>query len=110
MTTTCASDDNIGNIVLYVTDSYLHICFATKTGICATHCVRKSSQTGEATVCRARKDTLEQHVLDGNDDETNIEFFLHSNDAEIRRIFAEAISTHTYVLKLVTYILVSPAM
>ena len=39
-------------------------------------CIRKSSQTGGATVYRAIKDTLEEHVLDGSNDQTSVEFFL----------------------------------
>ena len=60
------------------------------------------------TVYQALKDTLEEHVLDGSNDETSIELFLHSNDIEMRPILAQAISTHMYVLKLVAYILISP--
>ena len=60
-------------------------------------CIRKSSQTGGETVYRALKDTLEEDVLDDNDDQTSIVFFSHSDDTEIRRILAQAISTHMYV-------------
>ena len=62
-------------------------------------CIRKSSQTGGVTVYRSLKDILKEHVLDGSDDHNKIEFFLHSNDTEIRRILAEAINTHMFVLK-----------
>ena len=56
--------------------------------------------TGGATVSRALKDTLEEHVLDGSNDETSIKFFFYSNDTEIRQKLSEVINTHMYVLKV----------
>ena len=81
--------------------------FYDEDGDWGNACIRKSSQTGGATVYRSFKDTLEEHVLDGSDDQTSIEFFLHSNDADIRRILAHVIRTHTYVLKFVSYTLIT---
>ena len=42
---------------------------------------------------QARRDTIEEHVIDGGDDQ-NLEFFIHSNDETIRRIFQDAIDIH----------------
>ena len=82
MKTTCASNANIRDVVLNVVVFYLKTCDGD--GDWCNACIGKSSQTDRATVYRSLKDTLEEHVLDGNDDETSIEFFLHSNDTEMR--------------------------
>ena len=84
--------------------------FCDEDGDWCNACIRKSSQTGGATVYQVLKDTLEEQIIDGGDDQTSTEFFLHSNNTERRRILARAINTHMYVLKLVLYIyiLISP--
>ena len=41
-------------------------------------CVKKSTQRGGAT-CKALRDTIKEHVIDGGDDQS-LEFFLHFND------------------------------
>ena len=56
-------------------------------------CVKKSTQRGGSSVYKALRDTLEQHVIDGGDDQS-LEFFIHSNDEEIRRILQDAVDVH----------------
>ena len=60
--------------------------------VCHT-CVKKSTQRGGATAYKARRDTMEEHVIDGGDDQ-NLEFFIDSNDETIRRILHGAIDIH----------------
>ena len=55
--------------------------------------VRKSTQRGGFSVYKALRDTLDQHVIDGGDDQS-LEFFIHSNDEEIRRILQDAADVH----------------
>ena len=56
-------------------------------------CVKKSTQRGGSSVYKALRDTLEQHVIDGGDDQS-LEFFVHSNDEEIRRILQDTVDVH----------------
>ena len=56
-------------------------------------CLKKSTQRGGSSVYNALHDTLEQHVIDGGDDQS-LEFFIHSNDEEIRRIHQDAVDVH----------------
>ena len=56
-------------------------------------CVKKSTQRGGSSVYKALRDTLEQHVIDGGDDQS-LEYFIHSNDEEIRRILQDAVDLH----------------
>ena len=53
-------------------------------------CVKKSTQRGGSSVYKALRYTLEQHVIDGGDDQS-FEFFIHSNDEEICRILRNAV-------------------
>ena len=62
-------------------------------GSISNACVKKSTQCGGSSVYKALRDTLEQHVIDGGDDQ-NLEFFIHSNDEEIRRILQNAVDVH----------------
>ena len=57
---------------------------------------KKSIQRGGATSYNALRDTIEEHVIDGGDDQS-LEFFIHSNDETIRRILQNAIDIHKYV-------------
>ena len=56
-------------------------------------CVKKSTQRGGATAYKALRDTTEEHVIDGSDDQS-LEFFIHFNDEAIRRILKNAIDIH----------------
>ena len=56
-------------------------------------CVNKSTQSGGATAYKALRDTIEEHVIDGGDDQS-LEFFINSNDETIRRILQVAIDIH----------------
>ena len=56
-------------------------------------CVKKSTQHGGSSVYKALRDTLEQHVIDGGDDQS-LEYFIHSNDEEIRGILLDALDIH----------------
>ena len=51
---------------------------------------KKSTQRGGATAYKALRDTIEEHVIGGGDDQ-RLEFFVHSNDEAIRRIVQDAI-------------------
>ena len=42
-------------------------------------CVKKSTQRGGATAYKVLRDTIEEYVIDGGDDQS-LEFFLHFND------------------------------
>ena len=52
--------------------------------------LHKKSTSRGATAYKALRDTVEEHVIDGGDDQS-LELFIHSNDAEIRRILQDAI-------------------
>ena len=56
-------------------------------------CVKKSTQRGDATAYKARRDTIEEHVIDGGNDQS-LEFFIHFNDEAIRRILQDAIEIY----------------
>ena len=56
-------------------------------------CVEKSTQRGGSCVYKALHDTLEQHVIDGGDDQS-LEFVIQSNDEEIRRILQDGVDAH----------------
>ena len=56
-------------------------------------CVKKSIQRCGTSAYKALRDILEEHVIDGGDDQS-LEFFIHSNDSAIRRIFQDAINIH----------------
>ena len=45
-------------------------------------CVKKSTQRSGSSVYKALRDTLEQHVMDGGDDQS-LEFIIHYNDEDI---------------------------
>ena len=62
-------------------------------GTVSNACVKKSTQRGGSSVYKALRNTLEQHVSDGDDDQS-LEFFIHSNDEEIRRILQDAVDVH----------------
>ena len=54
---------------------------------------KKSTQRGSATAYKALRDIIEEHVIDGGDDQS-LEFFVHFNDEAIRRILQDAIDIH----------------
>ena len=56
-------------------------------------CFKKSTQRGGSSVYKALRDILEQYVIDGGDDQS-LDFFIHSNDEEIRRILQNAVDVH----------------
>ena len=62
-------------------------------GTICNACWKKSTQRSSSSVYKALRDTLEQHVIDGGDDQS-LEFFMHSNDEEIRRILQDAVDVH----------------
>ena len=62
-------------------------------GTICNACVKKSTQLGGSSGYKALHDTLEQHLIDGDDDQS-LEFFIHSNDEEIRRILQDALDIH----------------
>ena len=66
-------------------------------GIICNACVKKLIQRGGSSVYKALRDTLEQHVIDGGDDQS-LKFFIHSNDEEIRRILHDAVDLHKLVI------------
>ena len=55
--------------------------------------VRKSVQRGGATAYKALRDTIEEYVIDGGDDQS-LEFFIHSNDETIQHTLQDAIDIH----------------
>ena len=75
-------------------DRYLgpHACTDVGGSICNA-CVKKSTQRGDLSVCKSLRDTLEQHIFDGGDDQS-LEFFIHSNDEDFRRILQDAVDIH----------------
>ena len=62
-------------------------------GTVCNECVKKSTQRGGSSVYKALRDTLEQYVIDGGDDQS-LKFFIHSNDEEISRILQDAVHVH----------------
>ena len=60
-------------------------------------CVKKSTQGGGFSVYKALRNTLEQHVFDGGDDQS-LEFFINSNDGEIRRMLQDAVDVHKLLI------------
>ena len=66
-----------------------------------------SSQTGGATVYRALKDTLKEHVLDDSDDQISIIFSALQRNRDTSN--TRPGDKHPHVcLKLITYTLISP--
>ena len=70
--------------------SYL---YSDGDGSICNACVTKSTQRGGATAYKALRNTIEEHVIDGGDDQS-LEFFIHSIDESIRRILLDAIYIH----------------
>ena len=56
-------------------------------------CVKQSTRRGGATAYKALRDTMEEHVIDGGDDQI-LEFLIHSNDETIQRILQDVIDIH----------------
>ena len=56
-------------------------------------CVKKSNQRVGAIAYKALRDTIEEHIIDGGDDQS-LEFFIYLNDEAIRRILQDAIDIH----------------
>ena len=57
-------------------------------------CVKESTERDGSSVYKALRDTLEQHVIDGGDDQS-LEYLIHSNDEDIRRNIQDAVDVHT---------------
>ena len=62
-------------------------------GTICNACVKKSTQHGGSSGYKALRDTLEQHLNDGGD-EQSLKLFIHSTDEEIRRIHQDALGIH----------------
>ena len=62
-------------------------------GLIYNACVRESTQGGDATAYKALRDTIEEPVIGGGDDQS-LEFFIHSNDETSRHILQDAIYIH----------------
>ena len=75
-----------------IVGAWARIFIPTITVQSATHASNKSTQRGNTTVCKALRDTLQQHVIDSGDDKS-LEFFIHSNDEEIGRVLQDATAT-----------------
>ena len=71
---------------------YLRPHLYTDGSICNA-CINKSTQHGGSSIYKALCDSLEQHVIDGGDDQS-LEYVIHFNDEEIRRILQDAIDVH----------------
>ena len=56
-------------------------------------CVKKSTRRGGSSVCKALRETLEQHLINDGDDQS-LEFLIHSHDGEVRRILQDAVDIH----------------
>ena len=54
---------------------------------------KKVNSTRRCHHLQGPRDTIEEHVIDGGDDQ-NLEFFIHFNDEAIRRILQDAIDIH----------------
>ena len=54
---------------------------------------KKWTQHGDSSVYKTLRDTLEQHLIKGGDDQS-LEYFIHSNNEEIRRILQDALDIH----------------
>ena len=54
---------------------------------------KKATQLGGSSFYKALRKTLEQRAIDGGEDQS-LEFFIHSNDEEIRRILQYALDVH----------------
>ena len=67
--------------------------YIDEDGSICNACVRKSTQRGGTTAYKAQRNTIEDHVIDGGDDQS-LEFFIHSNDETIRHILQDAIDIH----------------
>ena len=70
----------------------LHL-YSDGDGSICNACVKKSSQRGGSTAYKALRNTIEEHVIDGGDDQS-LELFIHSNDETIRHILQDAIDIH----------------
>ena len=58
---------------------------------------KKSTQRGGATAYKALRDTVEEHVIDGGDDQS-LEFIVHFNYEAIRRILQDATDIHKFTI------------
>ena len=67
--------------------------YSDEDGSICNACVKKSTQRGGATAYKALRDTMEEHVIDGGDNQS-LEFFIHSNDETIRHILQDTIDIH----------------
>ena len=72
---------------------YAHL-YSDGGGWICNVCVKKSSQRGGATAYKTLLDTIEEHVIEGGDDQS-LEFFIHSN-----LMHSDAISTTQYTYKI----------
>ena len=56
-------------------------------------CVKKSTQRGGATAYKNLRDTIEEHVIGGGDDQS-LDFFINFNAEAIQRILQNARAIH----------------
>ena len=63
--------------------------YSDSNGTICNACIKKSTKHGGSSVYKALRDTLEQHVIDGGDDQS-LEYIIHSNDEEFWRILQDA--------------------
>ena len=76
--------------VACVDATFLRFSIPTATVQSATCASRNPLSRGGSSVYNIHRDTRKQHVIDGGDDQS-LEFFIHSNDEEIRRIHQDAV-------------------
>ena len=62
-------------------------------GLMCNVCIKKSTQHGSASAYKALHDIIEEHIIDGRDDQS-LAFFIHSNNGAIRHILQDAINIH----------------
>ena len=60
-------------------------------------CVRKSTQFGsgvEKSIYKSFRDTVEEHIVTGVDDQYNVEDFFENSEVEIKSTLDNALKTH----------------
>ena len=60
-------------------------------------CVRKSTQFGsgvEKSINKSLGDTVEEHIVTGGDDQSNVEDFFENSDNEIKSTLDDALKMH----------------
>ena len=60
-------------------------------------CVRKSTQFGsgvEKFIYKSLGDTVEEHIVTGDDDQVNVEDFIENSEYENKSTLVDALKTH----------------